>query len=123
MNLDNELKVYGKRAFIVPEEELIKETVQKSMNTFYEQEEQERLSYFDFFWVQLRVIRKRWWILQALLLMLMWELLFLSKASWDVQRGMSIVAAVFVVLIIPEIWKNRESNSIEIEAASFFSLK
>lgn len=123
MNLEKELMEYGKTSSVVPQEQHMEETISKSMNAFYAKEEENRLSFFEFFWIQLKVIRKRWWVLQVLLLGGMWELLFLSDASGDVQKGMSIAAALFVVLIIPELWKNRESNSMEIEAASFFSLK
>lgn len=123
MNLEKELKAYGTIYTPIPQEEEIADTVCKSMNAFYQKEEETRLSYREFFWIQLRMIRKRWWLLQVLLLWGMWELLFLSEVSKDVQRGMSIVAALFVLLIIPELWKNRESDSMEIEAASLYSLK
>lgn len=123
MNLDKELRDYGKIHTPVQQEEHIADTVSKSIDALCIKEEQTQLSYREFFWIQLKTIRKRWWALQALLLWGMWELLFLSQASEDTQRGMSIAASLFVVLIIPELGKNRESDSMEIEAASLYSLK
>lgn len=121
MNLEQELKKYGKAHTPIIQEVHMEETIQKSMAMLSEKEE--KLSYREFFWIQLKMIQKRWWLLQILILMGMWEMLFLSKASDTTQRGMSIGAALFVVLIIPELWKNRESGSLEIEAAAFYSLK
>ena len=36
---------------------------------------------------------------------------------------MGVVAALFVILIIPELWKNRSCECMEIEAVSYYSLK
>jgi hypothetical protein len=36
---------------------------------------------------------------------------------------MGVAAALFVILIIPELWKNRSCECMEIEAASYYSLK
>ena len=39
------------------------------------------------------------------------------------MRIMGISATIFVVLIIPEIWKNRRNGAIEIEQASYYTLR
>lgn len=39
------------------------------------------------------------------------------------KRSMGVVAALFVILIIPELWKNRSCECMEIEAVSYYSLK
>ena len=39
------------------------------------------------------------------------------------KRSMGVVATLFVILIIPELWKNRSCECMEIEAASYYSLK
>ena len=36
---------------------------------------------------------------------------------------MGVVATLFVILIIPELWKNRSCECMEIEATSYYSLK
>ena len=41
----------------------------------------------------------------------------------DMMRIMGISATIFVVLIIPEIWKNRRNGAIEIEQASYYTLR
>lgn len=51
--------------------------------------EQERtLSYHEFLWTQLRVIQKRWWVLQFMLLVALWIALssihdeYILKEAW-----------------------------------------
>ena len=39
------------------------------------------------------------------------------------KRSMGVVATLFVILIIPELWKNRSCECMEIEATSYYSLK
>lgn len=123
MDIDKELKEFSKNHSMMADEKMIQKTVSKSFDAFYNSEAKNHLSYKDFFLIQLKLIQKRWWILQMILLAGMWELLFISGASSNVQRGMSIAAALFIVLIIPEMWKNQEANSMEIEAVSYYSLK
>ena len=36
---------------------------------------------------------------------------------------MGVAGALFVILLIPELWKNRNCNSMEIEAAAYYSLR
>lgn len=83
----------------------------------------ERLSYFDFMLLQMRLIKRQWWALQGIVLFLAWAGLVCMGTSWYTQRGMSIVATLFVILAIPELWKNRETKSIEIEEASYYNLR
>ena len=78
-----------------------------------------RTSYFEFLYEQTKFIKKRWWILQGCVLMCLW--IWLSNYTSDIKdmmRIMGISATIFVVLIIPEIWKNRRNGAIEIEQAS-----
>lgn len=83
----------------------------------------ERLNYFDFMILQMRLIKRQWWVLQGIALFVAWTGLACMGTSWYTQRGMSIVAALFVILAIPELWKNRETKSIEIEEASYYNLR
>ncbi len=87
------------------------------------QEENSRLSYLEFLYEQARFIQKRWWGLQALVLLLLWFLLKDSDSAGDMGRMMGILATVFTILIIPEIWKNRRYSAVEIEGAAFYSLR
>lgn len=87
------------------------------------QEDNSRLSYFEFLYEQSRFIKKRWWGLQVLVLFLLWFLLKDSDDAGDMGRMMGILATVFVVLIIPEIWKNQKYSALEIEGSVFYSLR
>ena len=46
-----------------------------------------------------------------------------NDARAEGLRIMGISATIFVVLIIPEIWKNRRNGAIEIEQASYYTLR
>ncbi len=65
------------------------------------EEENSRISYLEFLYEQSRFIKKRWWGLQALVLILLWLLLKDSDNAGDMGRMMGILATVFVVLVIP----------------------
>ena len=83
-----------------------------------------RTTYFEFLYEQAKFIKKRWWILQGCILMCLW--IWLSNYMSDIKdmmRIMGISATIFVVLIIPEIWKNRRNGAIEIEQASYYTLR
>lgn len=123
MNLKEQLTVYKKMAQLEPRETKIQETVSRSKEIFFQAERKEQLSYYEFLWAQLRVIQKRWWLLQFLLLAALWAVLSDGYEGRYVQRGMGIIASLFVILIIPELWKNRTSQSMEIEAVSYYSLR
>lgn len=88
------------------------------------QQQSSRASYFEFLYEQSGFIKKRWWILQGGALWYLW--FWLNNYGTDFQemmRIMGIFATVFVILIIPEIWKNRRNGSIEVEQASYYTLR
>lgn len=66
---------------------------------------------------------KRWWVLQFMLLVALWIALSSIHDEIYIKRSMGVAAALFVILIIPELWKNRSCECMEIEAASYYSLK
>lgn len=123
MNFREQLTVYKEMALLEPREIKIQETVNRSKETFFQAERKGRLSYHEFLWAQLGVIQKRWWLLQFLLLAAMWAVLAEGYEEQFAQRGMGVMASLFVILIIPEFWKNRASQSMEIEAACYYSLR
>ena len=57
------------------------------------------------------------------LLMLLWSCLPVASESDSLKRIMGIAACAFVILMIPELWKNRASGSMEIEASAYYSLR
>lgn len=83
-----------------------------------------RASYFEFLYEQSKFIQKRWWILQAsVLAFLGFWLSGYTKDYTNAVRLMGIFATVFVILIVPEIWKNRRNRAVEIEQASYYTLR
>lgn len=82
-----------------------------------------RASYFEFLYGQCKFIKKKWWGLQGCALALLWILLNDMGDSESIGRIMGAFSVIFVILIIPEIWKNRRCSAIEIEKSSFYSLR
>lgn len=123
MNLEEQLMAYKKAVQTKAREEKIQETVSKSKEAFFAAERQGMLSYHEFLWAQLKVIQKRWWLLQLFVLLLLWAVLVSGQEDAYIQRSMGVTASLFVILIIPELWKNRSCRSMEIEAVSYYSLR
>lgn len=104
-------------------EENIKATIVKSKQAFWDQESHLVLSYPEFILKQSTYIKKRWWLLQGALLLLLYFLLQITESSFYSKRCTGIGASLFVILIIPELYKNCNTVSTEIESASYFSLR
>lgn len=122
--LEERLKNYkinqGKTAL---KEERIIQTLQLSKKAFYEEEENKCISYFEFLWGQASYIKKNSWILQFLLLMFLWMILYTANESYQMQRNIGVLSSVFVIIMIPEFWKNKSNEAMEIEAAAYYSLR
>ncbi len=101
---------------------LCKDYYKKKKECFLE-EQGRMLGYRDFLRVQLRLVRKRWWCLQAMLLFILWLLLPSLKYPPSIQRIMGACAPLFVILVIPELWKSQTFQFMEIEAVSYYSLR
>lgn len=108
---------------VIPDEQKIRLTVKKSLDAFYAAEQKRLLSYHEFLWAQLKVIQKRWWLLQFLLLLCLWVVLRDVEGDFYIQRSLGVIASLFVILAIPEFWKNKSNQCMEIEAVSYYSLK
>lgn len=119
MNLEESIKKYRE----VSEEEKIQKTILKSKNAFFMAEQERMLSYHEFLFTQLKVIQKRWWLLQFFILLILWFVLTSAQNELYLKRSMGVAASLFVILIIPELWRNRSCKCMEIEAASYYSLK
>ena len=123
MNWGKRAEKYRQVIQVEPMEERIQETILKSKNAFFKAEQERVLSYHEFLWTQLQVIQRRWWIRQFVILAALWIALGSIQDEIYIKRSMGVVASLFVILIIPELWKNRSCGCIEIEAASYYSLK
>lgn len=120
--LDKRLRAYGRSSRAKPEESKIKDTIVSARKSFYEGAENACVPYFDFLYDQTRYIRKRWWGLQFALLLFTGIVLH-GADSWVIQRVLGIAASLFVIMAMPELWKNRSSDSMEIEGAAYFSIR
>lgn len=123
MNLEERMKKYKEETQVKPCENEILDTIRKSKERFYEREQERMLTYWEFLWTQFHLIQKRWWLLQILLLMLVGFTLPSMQEDFFIQRGMGVAGVLFVILIIPELWKNQSAHCMEIEAASYYSLR
>ena len=123
MNLEEQLLTYKNTWKQSPQELKIQETIRKSKEVFFALEQEKMLSYREFLWSQSKLIQKRWWILQFLLLSTLGAALVSEYEEGYIQRGMGFLAAIFGILIIPELWKNRSCHCMEIEESSYYSLR
>lgn len=123
MNLEKKLRYYKETIKVIPNEKNIKETVKKSIDIYCSTEQERLLTYWEFLWIQLRLIRKRWWLFQILLLAILWTVLPSLQNEQSIQKIFGVVACLFIIMIIPELWKSQTYQSMEIEAASYYSLR
>lgn len=86
-------------------------------------EERKIISYIEFIYQQSKFIQKRWWVLQGIMLLFLWFLLEDLGEEYYITRLLGIGTPLFVSLILPEMWKNRNYFSTEIENTSVYSLK
>lgn len=105
------------------DESKIQRTIEISKAAFVCGEWERPMSRLEFLCRQSRYIKKRWWLLQAALLMALWAVLLLADEDRYIQRSMGVMASLFGIFIIPELWKNRSCGCMEIEAASYYSLR
>lgn len=95
----------------------------ESGRAFYENEATDTLSDAEFIYQQSKYIRKRWWLLQAGILTVLWFLLEWIGSDMYLQQYMGVAASLFGILVLPEMWKSRSANAMEIEGAVYYSLQ
>ena len=100
-----------------PREEAVQATVRAATQAF------RPLSQLEFLRQQAQFLHKRWWLLQGAVLVLLWWLLQSAGTAYEVQLAMGTLAPLFVVLVLPELWKNRSSGALEIECTAYYSLR
>lgn len=105
------------------DEEKIKETILLSRKAYYQSEAAAPLPWFDFFVQQGRYIQKRWWLMQGILLAAVLLLFSLSGTTAYLQKCLGVTAPLFVVLTLPELWKNRACGAMEVEGSAFYTLR
>lgn len=111
---------YGR---ITPSEKKIREVIQKSKEVYFAQDQLRPVTYWEFLWGQFRYARKYWWGFQAALLALAYKILPVIDNEFSRLRSVGVIGCLFAVFIIPELWKNKECNCTQVEAACLYSLR
>lgn len=109
--------------FPAPREEKIAQAARASRQSFLQGEAGRSLSRAEFLIWQVSYIRKRWWIWQFLLLLFLGGAALCQKDARYAQHLLGVLGTDFVILLIPELFKNKASDSLEIEGAAFYSLR
>lgn len=104
-------------------QERVARIIKASEEALYEAEQERFLSRAEFLYQQSRYIQKRWWLLQGAALLMLWWLIQTTGSSRYISRYLGVLASLFGVLILPELWKNRSSQSVEVECAAYYSLQ
>ncbi|MCM1498248.1 MAG: hypothetical protein NC124_07245 [Clostridium sp.] len=105
------------------EEEEIQETLSRAKTAFYEGAKEHSMSRMEFLFGQMRYMKKWWWLCQGLVLVILWKTLYSAGDTAYTHRMTGILAALFAILLVPELWKNRSSSAMEIEGTAYFSLR
>lgn len=103
-------------------EAAVQAAVQAALTAYRRAEDAQPLTRLEFLRQQGSFLRKRWWVLQAGVLVLLWQFLQLAGSSYEMARAMGTLAPLFVVLILPELWRNRTAGALEIECTTRHSL-
>ncbi len=123
MKWEEKIKTYRDEMSIHSNEDKIVDTIHKSKEIFYLKEQKKLLTYREFLWIQFHMIQKKWCLLQLLVLLGTGITLPSVQEDFFIQRGLGVASVLFVILIIPELWKNQSNQCMEIEGASYYSLR
>ena len=123
MDIQKSAEEYRNYINASPREEKVIETINKSKEAFCAKEQERVMEYREFLWEQAGFIQKRWWLLQVLLLYLAGLIIPYMEEDLYIQRSMGIAGVLFVVMVIPELWKNQLYGCTEIELSSYYSLR
>ena len=97
--------------------------VNKSREILIGQGKKRLLSFQEFIYVQARQIKKRWWLFQVILLFVLGLFIESNQDIYYIDRCLGIAGALFVIFLVPELWKNSQYKCMEIEMSSFFSIR
>lgn len=123
MTLDELLNTDSQHTTIPPREEHVQATVAAARAGFVRAESEMPMATHTFLRIQLALIQKRWWLAQALLLVLVALALPGLAEIALMARGLGVTAALFVILVIPEFARNSSANAMEIEGTTHYTLR
>ena len=113
-----------KLSYDVPiNEEKVMETICVSKSAFLFGEAEQMVSPGEFLFLQSRLIQKRWWLLQGLLLAFVCLFLYHMETDYLIRRALGLAGPLFVILILPELWKNRNFDAMEVECTTYYTIR
>ena len=121
-------EIFLKEAFslepIIPvREEKILQAVESSMRKLEQAQFEQPIDIWEFLFQQSRFIKKNWWLMQAILLCLLYWYVQLFGNPQTIRQALGIAAPLFVILVIPELWKNTSNNALDIEGTTMYTLQ
>lgn len=123
MTLDELLNTDSQHTTIPPREEHVQATIAAARASFVRAESEMPMATHTFLRIQLALIHKRWWLAQALVLALVWWALPQMADNLLIARSLGLTASLFVILLIPELAKNRTYQCMEIESTTHYTLR
>ena len=113
-----------KLSYDVPiNEERVIETIAVSKSAFLSGESEKMTSPSEFLIIQSGLIQKRWWFLQGLLLAFVCLFLCHIETDYMIRRALGLAGPVFMILILPELWKNRNFDAMEVECTTYYTIR
>lgn len=108
---------------VICDESKIQQTIAVSRQAFLAGESERTMSHLEFLYQQSKYIRKRWWLMQGILLAFVCFLLRGTQTDFTIRRILGLTGPLFVILTVPEIWKNRSFDALEVECTTFYTLR
>ena len=105
------------------DESKLQKTIAVSKAAFVAEEAEQTLSFAEFLYQQSKYIRKFWWAAQAVLLVAVCLFMYIADSDFYTRRTLGVAAPLFVILILPELWKNRTHDAMEVEGTTFYTLR
>ena len=104
-------------------EEKVMKTIAVSKAAFLSGEAEQMVSQSEFLFLQSRLIQKRWWFLQGMLLACVYLFLCHMETDYLIRRALGLAGPLFVILILPELWKNRNFDAMEVECTTYYTIR
>ena len=104
-------------------EDKMMETIVVSQSAFLSGESEQVVSPGEFLIIQSRLIQKRWWFLQGLLLTFVCLFLFHIETDYLIRRALGLAGPLFTIPLLPELWKNRNFDAMEVECTTYYTIR
>ena len=104
-------------------EKKVAQTIAVSKSAFLSGESERTVSKIEFLFLQSKLIQKRWWFLQGLLLAVVCLFLCHMETDYLIRRALGLAGPLFVILILPELWKNRNFDAMEVECTTYYTIR